>query len=287
MLEKGQIYRSVADFIPPIFLRHLKKTRLYKKISKKADVFTLNNKSEIVTITDGDLKGFKLKLYPHGTWQKQMIDGTYDKELFAKIKTLDLNSKVVFDIGAHIGYHSFIFSKQVGSSGKVFAFEPNKINIERFEEIKKINESETENITLLNLALSNQTGQIDFLCTDDLEGGTSTGGFITNSTTLWQRDVYVNEISFKQTKVEEDTIDNLVSKNTVSVPDLLKIDVEGAEQFVLEGARRTIEQHKPKIIVEYHSINSAFCCTTFLKEFGYRLSILKSEDDGRIMILAE
>jgi FkbM family methyltransferase len=58
-------------------------------------------------------------------------------------------------------------------------------------------------------------------------------------------------------RVEVDTIDldTFVERNSI-YPQLIKIDVEGAEFLVLEGARRCIERHRPLLVIEIHSNES-------------------------------
>ncbi|MGC9122922.1 MAG: FkbM family methyltransferase [Thermoplasmata archaeon] len=53
--------------------------------------------------------------------------------------------------------------------------------------------------------------------------------------------------------------------------DILKIDVEGFECDVVEGAFNTISKHKPKIIIETHGSKSRDKCTKLFGSFGYRI----------------
>lgn len=286
MIEKGKLYRLFVDTTPPILLRKIKKTDFYRSIAKKSDSFTSIPPSKAVVATGGDIKGFTLKLNPDGAWQNDMISGEYDSELFDYMRSLNLNSKVIYDIGAHIGYHSLIFSRYVGSGGHIYAFEPNAVNSARLKEIIALNPEVASKITVQEIALSNTSGTATFLCTNDLEVGSSTGGFLNEASTIWKRSVYVNEIAFKEITVQQETIDNLVSSKKILPPNLLKIDVEGAEQLVLAGAMETIKNYHPIILVEFHSIFSTYTCMLILEEHGYKHNILKREDDGRIMIVA-
>ena len=66
------------------------------------------------------------------------------------------------------------------------------------------------------------------------------------------------------------TIDGLLERGELAPPDVVKIDVEGAELLVLEGMRRTLAAHRPALVVELHDTRSAF--EAFLAEAGYRIT---------------
>ncbi len=73
------------------------------------------------------------------------------------------------------------------------------------------------------------------------------------------------EISYKSVKIDDLDLTQL---------DLLKIDVEGFEVKVLQGALQTITKLKPKIIIETHSLKLRAACHEILQSLGY---VLKKE----------
>lgn len=283
---KGNMYHFFEQATPPFLFRGIKKSRLYAwAVSRVFRKDSVGHGQEFV-ITQGDLAGITLKLSGAGGWQQDMIQGVYDQELFERIKQESFGGAVVYDIGAHIGYHSLAFARLVGEKGCVYAFEPNPANNKRTEEMLAANPELAPRITIQALALSDKAGSASFLSTSDVEGGTSTGGFITEAETIWKPEVFIEKTGFKASHVPTDTIDHLVKSGQVLPPDLLKIDVEGAEHLVLAGASETIRKHKPAIVVEYHSVVCAHLCTSALRDHGYALEVLKQEDDGRLLVFA-
>lgn len=287
MIRKAELYALAENITPPIIFRAFKKSSLYTWLVRNAGHYTSARTPQEVTITGGDLAGYKLKLDPTGVWQHEMISGEYDHELFEFLKSLSLEHKVIYDIGAHICYHSLAFATHVGDTGHVYAFEPNPANITRANEIITLNPTLSPRITAFNIALSNKPGSTLFLSTDDVEGGTSTGGFIDDASTLWERERYVDKVGFKTTTVALETIDGMIAAGRMKAPHILKVDVEGAEQLVLEGAAATLATHHPTIVIEFHSIYSAYSCMALLQKYAYQTEILKREPDGRVMIVAK
>jgi len=231
------------------------------------------------------LKGFRIYFDPTGNWQKKMIDGSYDNFLFEYIRKLDLKDKIIYDIGAHIGYHSYYLSRLVGKKGTIHAFEPNPKNTERIELILDKN-PEMKNVRLHKIALSNTVGQDVFCMNTDVEGGRSSGGFIEKSDTIWDTGVFKTK-GFSNIKVSTTTLDTFIKKDEQNKkPYLIKIDVEGAEFFVLQGGIEMITSYKPIILLEIHSIKSMHDVMNFFSTISYKSEILWKEDDGRCFLKA-
>lgn len=224
------------------------------------------------------LQNFKIFFDPKGKWQSEILSGVYDRYIFDRVEKLDLRGKIVLDVGAFIGYHSFYFSKLVGDGGKIIAFEPVPSNIERMKIILK--ENNIKNIDIKPLALSDSAGPQTFHVDKNIENGRSSGGFIDAADTIWQRNVFKHR-GFIEIKVETHTLDSLNLK-----PDVIKIDVEGAEYLVLLGGRRTIEKHRPILYIEIHSMLNMFNVISLLSSLSYKTKVLHQEKDGRTFIEA-
>lgn len=175
--------------------------------------------------------------------------GTYELEKQRFFEKIVKRGDIVFDVGAHVGFYTLLASELVGKTGKVFAFEPLPRNINYLK--KHININKCKNITIIENALSNKSGNSFF----KINSSSSTGQ-ITNKEGL---------------KIISATIDNLVFKNKLPVPHSLKIDVEGAELSVLRGAINTLKKYYPAIFLSTHSSEINKHCRNLLSGLGYNL----------------
>lgn len=136
---------------------------------------------------------------------------------------------IALDLGAHIGTHSLTMSRAVGAEGKVIVFEPQpKIFRELFANMIL---NHCSNVIFYNCGVSDQKGKMSLQpLVNGNEGGTS----LAPITVETQKTVSVIPI-------------DLLELNGVS---LIKIDVERMEDFVLSGARKTILNNMPVILIE-------------------------------------
>ena len=157
----------------------------------------------------------------------------------------------ILDIGANIGYNALMFSDY----GPVYAFEPIfhkivKLNIEN-NKLKHV-------IHSVPIALSDKSEVVSMYMANSVKntglrnyGGTS---------------IYTDEGTdySTETKVDCHRLDDIY-KGRVS---FIKIDVEGHELQVLEGARDTIKRDLPTILIEIHEYDESKV-PSLLKELGY------------------
>ena len=121
---------------------------------------------------------------------------------------------------------------------------------------------------------------------EDIESGRSSGGFIDTADTIWERGAF-KQRGFTETKVRTVPLDLFKKELGIQeAPDLIKIDVEGAESLVLLGAKNTLLNKKPIILLEVHSMLNMFNVVLILSSLSYELEIIKEETDGRCFIEA-
>ncbi|MCC5943762.1 MAG: FkbM family methyltransferase [Bernardetiaceae bacterium] len=241
--------------------------------------------AEWLTIERGIAKGITLFVNPDKFegWQ-DMLSGTYDEFLFDAIAPLsNWKNKTIWDVGAHFGFNSLVFAKIVGGDqGKVIAFEPNTHNIEHFKKHQKRNKM--QHIMLFDKALGATNGLVSFMISDDVEGSKSTGSHIKGVLPSQEDEAY---ITFIEERVEVVKADDLIDSQTVPIPDLIKLDVEGAEADVLRGAYQLLQEHKPVLLIEVHHIEAMHDVLRILLPLKYETQIIERASLSRCFIIAK
>lgn len=148
------------------------------------------------------------------------------------------NSKCFLDIGANIGYFSMMVAKKFPAVS-VYSFEPNPNNLKKIEENRRLNK--VENIKIMNMCVSDSPGEVTFAVPPENESG---WGRIENE--------HLPLTNFTKVSARAETLDHLFETNTFNgmQPDLIKIDIEGAELKAFKGAEKMIKACKPVLCVE-------------------------------------
>jgi FkbM family methyltransferase len=163
-------------------------------------------------------------------FSKYEYEDSFDKYIFTKIKM----DSTVWDIGANVGFFTEKFSKAVGPKGKVFAFDPSPQCID----VLKSKFNNYDNVLIEPVGLSNSDGQVAFSLSSEAD---PTGGI--GVRTGHDHVINVNVI----------TGDTFLKKNPHSMPNYLKIDVEGFELDVLQGMSQLLQLKNLKsLFVEVH-----------------------------------
>jgi FkbM family methyltransferase len=164
--------------------------------------------------------------------------GTYEDEIGKLIKLSLTEGDNALDIGANIGLQSLRMSACIGSTGKVFSFEPLEHLHEKFR--KNINLNKAKNVVLFPFALADKESEVELTIN---KSDWNQGAFSLRDT---------NNGNDKQ-KIIIKVADELPEIQLINNLALVKIDVEGFEYHVLKGLKQTLQKHKPRIIFEYDS----------------------------------
>jgi FkbM family methyltransferase len=224
-------------------------------------------------VTGGPLRGGELLLLPGAApWQDEMREGRFEPFLHDAVGDRDLAGRTVWDVGAHVGYHTLAFAARVGPRGRVVAFEPNPCNVSRLRENLVRNADLAERVRVETVALSDKDGADRLFYTAIVDDGTSSGAALESALTLENEEAYRALDSLAADTARGDT---LVRSGRVPSPSLLKIDVEGGEIGVLRGCAGLLAAARPLLLIEVHSAGTMSATREILSSFGYRETVLQ------------
>lgn len=217
--------------------------------------------NEIVKLKNGSI----LIIDPNGlTYRPSYWTGIYDYYYINKFCNLLSKDSVVLDIGANIGFYTIPFAKHLQKiGGKIYSFEPIKRNFDILSKNVKLNNVH-DSICLSQIALGNENKIIQMSFTEESKCGNacitveqlSKSGYLPNDTAQMKR------------------MDDIFDQQKIDRCDFIKIDVEGAEIFFVQGAQKFLEKTRPIIWSE--------CNAFFLKNYNYDIldiwKILKDLD---------
>ena len=168
---------------------------------------------------------------------------------------------VYYDIGSNTGYHALI-ANTIITEGEIYAFEPMPEVRAIFEKHISLNKNliSHNSINLSPIAISNKACEVLF--SNDVV-------FREGNTYIKTSDVFSS--AKNKIMVPCQSVDGLIQEG-YKAPDVIKIDVEGAEYDVLIGAKNTLLQYKPNILLGTHDCHLPGVqqkCVSFLKELGY------------------
>jgi FkbM family methyltransferase len=166
----------------------------------------------------------------------------------------------VLDVGANIGSYTLMLANLVGKSGKVVAIEPNPKAFRILE--RNVSVNGTTNVILEPVACSDKSGMLDLHFGDNI--GAASG----------EEGVHKAEVIPNVARVEMLPLDSLVDRLGLQRVDWVKIDTEGMERRVIDGAAETIRAHHPKLFIEIHKEEHRQYIEALLRGRGYSTKML-------------
>ncbi len=212
------------------------------------------NKSQVFDCR-GALEGYQMCV----DWRRfrSFIYGTWEPEATRAIASTVKEGMTVIDIGAHIGYYTLLFAKCVGASGHVFSFEPLPGNFELLR--KNVQLNHLTQVQTLNQAVFSCAGEITLSVPDD-QPNSGDGSVCLDK-------------GVQQFRVNAVSLDAFCEEFLIR-PDILKMDVEGAEYEVLRGGKVIINKIRPKLFIELHHFDgylAAHPVPDLLSGWGYHI----------------
>jgi FkbM family methyltransferase len=188
---------------------------------------------------------------PHGMWL-----GHYERQIAASLALRLSKGAVFYDVGANAGYYSVMGCRLVGPEGRVLAFEPIPANVSLLRRHLELNRC--QNCEVIEAAVAGVSGTATFADHDDrFTGRLAVEG---------------------SRRVRAVTIDELVGEEGLPPPSVIKMDIEGGESEALAGARRTLIDSRPAIILATHGRGQLERCRSLLEGFAYEIRMLAGDE---------
>lgn len=192
----------------------------------------------------------------------------WDPELLSIAKSMVSPGDHVWDVGANVGLFAAAAAFHSGVKGSVLAIEADLDVIALLQETARKSTTDRASITVLPVAISDTQSVLSFAIARRARAANSIAGFGSTQT---------GGVSEVRT-LPSMSLDSLLEH--FPKPNLLKIDVEGAELLVLAGARKVLEEIQPKIYCEVAASTRDAACAS-LAALGYTLYDGEGYGQGR------
>lgn len=186
---------------------------------------------------------------------------------YQAIKFLAKDKKCILDVGANVGTSTLLLAEN--NDATIYAFEASEFASSLV--IKNVSANGiAHRVKVVNTLISNRSGSVIPFYWDFSSGGAS----------IYQGRLGHNFVINKSSICLDDYVDAERLK-----PDLIKVDVEGAEMMVLQGAEKIMRTHKPLFFLELHSIGdmplweNAKQINEVLKELHYKMIYLRTKNE--------
>lgn len=261
---RKRIIQSILKILPVIYLEKIMQIESFTKIRKYARR-ALSKRNVVLQYGVGE--GLK---YNAGGYDPDTTLGIYELPVQNALSKNLKAGEVFYDIGANVGFFSIIGANLVGSTGTVYAFEPDPSNVAKIRHNSQLNSF--HNITILEKAAFHSSGEGQLLITE-FPGSRTLTTTAKSSGKKYEKS--------PQVSVDLIAIDDLVESNDILPPTVMKIDIEGAELDALKGLRQTIKKFKPTIIYEVDdSLQNGYSqkkgkIDQFVQNLGYEIEVLE------------
>lgn len=254
-----KILQKLIGVLPLWLRKRIKDIPILKQLQGALVKKYLDHSEFDAVISAGPAKGLHFPVRMPD--DKLMFIGTWEIDFSNALSSAVQRGWVCYDVGGYKGYYAGIMALRGAS--KVYVFEPMPENIHRIERLIELNSRLP--VQLIKAAVSDEDGSAVFRIMDE-----ATMGKLESST--FQR----SETSVKEISVQCVRLDTLIGDKKIEAPDFIKIDVEGAEAFVLEGAMNMLREKRPVLMIEIHSKEIGMKVNEMLKPIYNRITVFET-----------
>lgn len=162
---------------------------------------------------------------------------------------------VVVDAGANWGVHALYLATLVGPAGRVLAFEPHPQVVEELR--WHVERNGFQQVSICGCGLLDKHGEIPFMLGESSKTSHVMGTH--------------DQAEGQQVIVQCRTLDEVITESGITALRLIKVDVEGAEGRLLEGAEKTIQRFRPHLVVELHNPEQDLEVARLLQKWNYKI----------------
>ncbi len=213
------------------------------------------------------VEGVRIRCYPDSSISSKVVylGGFPDRRELEFLRHYLRPGDRVLDCGANIGTYALLLGRLVGPNGRVLAFEPFAPIRARLEENIALNRFQ-DRVQVFPEALSNKPGVLEFITDQDTANRFASGN---------------DPADARRTEVPVTTLDQRIAEQLA----FAKVDVEGAEMHVLQGAE-TLLRTAPPVVWQFevvdHLLEKQGCTSAqlydFLEGHGYVFAVFDSEN---------
>jgi FkbM family methyltransferase len=177
-------------------------------------------------------------LYDSPAFENFLKDNPHEQGEVRFLESIVEGGMNVIDIGANVGIATAAIARRIGG-GNLCSFEPVP---EYFDTLRRnLSFNKLENVSVYELAVTDRVGRLNFYHKGLFSG-------------------IISEKGARRFEVSSITLDRFLSDEKIERVDLINMDCEGSELFVLGGAKQTLQKNKVNIFCEVHH--------DFLKQLG-------------------
>ncbi len=211
-------------------------------------------------VFDGYCSNIRVNVNTRYKVERIMWSGTYEPPLAAFLSGCSTSGWTCIDIGANVGAISLLLAKLVGPTGKVFSIEPGPPNLTRLRRNFALNPELANRAEIVGCGIGRDRGELWWAEEEGNPGNAMLG----------QKGTH---------RIPVETLDHFVAEHGMVALDFVKIDVEGMELEVMQGAKATLKRFLPILYFEtlsrYGDVhagnNFRFIESLLVGECGYEL----------------
>ncbi len=248
----SKILSRMIDYLPPSLTEWMLRKRSESPMLTRLTARLASSlRYREAQISSGIGKGLFINV---GSSAAAYVLGTFKPDLQTYLSSNLKAGNVFYDVGANVGFFSLLAAKLIGPQGQVISFEPLPENLVSLRE--NVERNHFSNVKILSFALGAANEEQVFQVSERPTWGKLKGAG------HQLPDKYLSDM-----KVIVRRLDDLVTEGAIPPPDFVKIDVEGAEVEVVEGAVETLMRYGPTLFIELHGTGNFL--TQVFARIGY------------------